>query len=300
MIRRPSLALLLLTALLASGCRTAAPQSATSTPAPAPPAPATAPLPAAPPPGPTTLDAVVWLQGSAEAHALFVGTFASAGHALERALADSSASALDQGPAAAALPPAVIADIDETLLDNSPFAARMIESGARFDRAVWAEWLASGQVAPFPGAAEFAQRAAQAGVTLFYVSNSNARLETAIRANLARGGFPLDDAQDTVMLFEERPEWTSDKQSRREAIARTHRVLLLLGDDLNDFVSGARGATPEAREEMVERARAHWGRDWFMLPNPTYGSWETALTGGAQLSEEELAARKRATLRSYH
>jgi len=247
----------------------------------------------------STLDAVIWLQRSAEAEATFQGIFAAAGRELERALAEPARSALGQGPEAAGLPPAVIADVDETLLDNTPFAGRMLADGTRFDKDVWVDWVKLAEARAFPGAVEFAQRAAAAGVTLFYVTNRDLGQEEGTRANLARLGFPLAADRDTVMLRGERPEWKSDKGGRREEIARTHRVLLLLGDDLNDFVSGARGASAAARAERVAGERARWGRDWFMLPNPTYGSWESAILGEERLTDEQLLERKRAAVRSF-
>ena len=31
------------------------------------------------------------------------------------------------------------------------------------------------------------------------------------------------------------------------------------------------------RQKKVEEAAGRWGVRWFLLPNPTYGSWERAL-----------------------
>jgi acid phosphatase len=57
-------------------------------------------------------------------------------------------------------------------------------------------------------------------------------------------------------------------------------VLLLIGDDLGDFVVDASG-TPEARRAATAPHAGWWGERWIMLPNPSYGSWERAITSGA-------------------
>jgi acid phosphatase len=102
-------------------------------------------------------------------------------------------------------------------------------------------------------------------------------MEEATRANLAKHGFPLSDATDTLLLRGEKPEWGSDKVTRRESVAARHRVLLLIGDDLNDFLSAR--TTVEKRHELTKPHAAKWGRQWILLPNPGYGSWEEALYG---------------------
>ncbi len=285
--RRPGLPILLLLLALA-GCRAATPPPR-GQPAAAPPAPVAG----------ESLAAVLWLQTAAEAEQLDRSTFAAAERALVAALADPGRSALDQGEAAAALPPAVIADVDETLLDNSPYEARGLLEGRGFDPATWHEWVERAEAAPRPGALEFARRAAALGVEVFYVTNRDARQEAATRRNLLEAGFPLHPELDTVLVEGERPEWGRDKESRRAAVARTHRVLLLLGDDLNDFVSGA-FATPEARRELASRHARRFGHDWFLFANPVYGSWSRALEGNERgLAPEEARRRRLEHLRAW-
>ena len=74
-------------------------------------------------------------------------------------------------------------------------------------------------------------------------------------------------------------------------MGRDYRVVLLFGDDLNDFVSARAGR--EARAALMEEHRANWGTRWIMLPNPTYGSWERAITfGESGLNRDETMDRK--------
>jgi acid phosphatase len=113
-------------------------------------------------------------------------------------------------------------------------------------------------------------------VTAFYVSNREAYHETATRSNLTRHGFPLDAAEDVVLLRGEQAGWGGDKSSRRAHVAARFRVLLLVGDDLGDFLGVVR--TDVARREALAAPYSeYWGFKWFLLPNPSYGSWEEAL-----------------------
>ena len=76
-------------------------------------------------------------------------------------------------------------------------------------------------------------------------------------------------------------------------MAKVHQILLLVGDDLNDFVTGIRaaGITPERRREVAEWHAVYWGRQWIVMPNPMCGSWESALYGGEKLDCAEKIRR---------
>lgn len=228
--------------------------------------------------GDERLNAVLWMQTGAEYRASAMQAFQVAQRMLDRALADPTWTAVENQAStdASTLPPAVIVDIDETVLDNSPFEARQIRAGQSFSEEVWKQWVLEAKAEPIPGALLFTKDAAARGVTVFYVSGRQADQEQATRANLARHGFPLDPTIDTVLLRGERPEWGSDKASRRVAVGSRYRVLLLIGDDLGDFTSEARGSL-EQRRQAVDRAAALWGTKWIMLPNAMYGSWERAI-----------------------
>ena len=127
---------------------------------------------------------------------------------------------------------------------------------------------------------------------IFYVSNRSAAGEAATRANLKRIGAPVGDKYDAVLLNGERPAWTSDKTSRRAFVAQSHRVLLLIGDDMNDFVP-AKPLTLGQRDALLQKYEEFWGERWILLSNPLYGSWEGALFDYRyDLSREETMKRK--------
>lgn len=244
----------------------------------------------------STLNSVLWVRGSAEYAAAAVGTYGAALRALEDGLADSSwTAATEQNGDYRRLPAAVILDVDETVLDNTAYQARLIEDGEVYGSESWAAWVEEVQAAAVPGALEFTSAADSAGTTVFYVTNRDASLEDATRANLDRLGFPLAAHTDIVLTRGERPGWDSDKSSRRAYVARSFRIVLLIGDDLNDFVSADRASVVE-RSALVERHRGNWGSRWFVLPNPMYGSWERSLIGNADPSESEALRLKRRRL----
>jgi acid phosphatase len=203
--------------------------------------------------------------------------------------------AIEQKAAYAKLPPAVILDIDETVLDNVMEEAEAAKSG--YKTGMWEEWVKQERAAALPGAVEFCKYAASKGVAVFYVSNRDAALEPSTLKNLDRLGFPLQKAADSLLLRGERPEWGSDKGTRRTVLAEKYRILLLIGDDFGDFLSNVRVSLEERRKLATEYA-SRWGERWIMLPNPMYGSWETALYGNqTSLSREEKLRLKRELLK---
>jgi acid phosphatase len=181
-------------------------------------------------------------------------------------------------------------DLDETVLDNSPFAGRMVRDRVPFDQRLWSEWVSRAEAGALPGSLEFIRRALDRGVAVFYVTNRSADQEAATRANLERLGLALPAGTDTVLMSRERPEWRSDKGPRRAHVAATHRILLLLGDDLGDFVSGAQD-TPENRVALAGRHDDKWGMRWFLIPNPMNGSWEMSLYEGFPPDDEVLRSK---------
>jgi predicted secreted acid phosphatase len=84
---------------------------------------------------------------------------------------------------------------------------------------------------------------------------------------------------------------TSDKSARRNLVAAGNRILLLIGDDFNDFMSLPPGQGSVAdRTNAVDAFERYWGERWFVLPNPTYGSWER--TVGLKVEDKRRALRQ--------
>lgn len=244
----------------------------------------------------------LWVQTSGEYWAMCAQAYSASAAFLETALSDTSwSAALEQaGRDVSNLPPAIIVDVDETVLDNSPYQARLIQTGGSFNPQTWAEWCELAEAIAVPGSLEFLQAAAARGVTIFYITNRDAASEAATRENLKALGFPLDESRDTILLNKEKPEWTSDKIVRRALVADAFRILFIAGDDLNDFVPGFKTGDPAQRKVDVAQYVDRFGKEWILLPNPQYGSWEASLyQRDYSLSAEEKRARMQTHLRSY-
>ncbi|MFB6318811.1 5'-nucleotidase, lipoprotein e(P4) family [Saccharicrinis sp. FJH54] len=220
------------------------------------------------------LNATLWMQTSAEYEMLCTQTYKFASLNLDLALNDPSCTAAaEQTNEYSKLPPAVILDIDETVLDNSPFQARLIKQDQPYSEELWKEWVNEKKAVPIPGAKEFLEKARAKGVKIFFVTNRV--LQDPTVENLQQVFF-RDITADDVLCKNEKPDWSSDKTSRRAVIAESYRILLLIGDDYNDFTFLGK-PDPDERKQLALKQKDHWGKDWFILPNPTYGSFDKAL-----------------------
>lgn len=237
----------------------------------------------APPPN-DGLNATAWFQKSAERDLIYGMIYRAAGEHLAAALADPSWDALPKGDRSndpRALPPAIIVDIDETVLDNSYDQVRQIRDHKDFNETDWAVWVQQRAATPLPGAIAFLQAAAAQGVTVFYISNRTANLTEASFDNLRDVGFPITDSSQVLGLgvaVEGCEQHGSDKHCRRLLVGRNHRVLMQVGDQVGDFVS-IKTNTQEGRSAAIAPYMDWVGQRWWVLPNPMYGSWETALFG---------------------
>jgi acid phosphatase len=280
---RPTPFLSLLAAACVAGCASVAPPSSAPPAAtPATPAPAAAtPADTTPPPD-DTLNATAWFQTAVERELIFREVYRAAGERLSAALADKSWDALpkeDRQGDVRKLAPAIIVDVDETVLDNSPSQVRAIREHRGFDEAAWGEWVNQRAAKPLPGAVEFLTSAARRGVAVFYITNRDASLAAATIDNLHEVGFPMADAQHVLGLgtvVAGCEQEGSEKSCRRQLIGRTHRVLMQFGDQLGDFTQ-ILDNTPEGRRVTAAPYAGWIGKRWWVLPNPMYGSWEPAL-----------------------
>jgi acid phosphatase len=265
---RPLLPLSLALAALLAGCAGVAPHAA---------APA---LPVAD----DNLNAVAWAQDAIEHDLVYLETYRNAQSRLPAALADPHWDALapaDRAAPAAGLPPAVVLDIDETVLDNSPYQARLVKHGGSYDEASWAAWCKEERARALPGALAFTRFAAAHGVAVVYLSNRAKSLDTVTLANLRQLGFPVSGPDAFLGLGTAVPgcvQHGADKGCRRQLVSRRYRVLMQFGDQLGDFVAVASN-TLAGRQAAVAPYLGWVGERWFVLPNPTYGSWEPALFG---------------------
>jgi acid phosphatase len=262
---------------------------------------ATAPAPAPDVPASDLLNAVLWMQRSVEYRATALEAFALARIRLDQALTDPNwtAAPKEQTGAYQSLPPAIVLDADESILDNSAYQAWMALNAKGFDAKTWNAYVNTVSSRAIPGAVEFARYAAGKGVKVFYVTNRTAAEAEPTRVNLEKLGFPLDASVDTVLATGKQADWGSAKGARRAFIARSYRILINVGDNLGDFVDDYRGTEAE-RLTVMEQNKERWGREWIMIANPSYGSFESApFKHDFKLSEADRRKAKRGALDAW-
>ena len=232
--------------------------------------------------------AVLWQQSSGERRALSYQAFALARLMLDRDLRMNRR--LRQ-------PRAVIVDLDETILDNGLYQGMQVRNHVNFNQKDWTEWVNRAEATAVPGSVEFLSYAAARGVTVFYITNRNDIQKQGTATNLKKLGFP--NVNDQTLLVQTDPK-KSSKEPRRQSVGAKYRIVLLMGDDLNDFAKVFEDSkTVESRIAASDRFKNEFGKRFIVLPNAMYGNWESAIYGGSRLSEEEKAAKRKNQLKSY-
>lgn len=189
---------------------------------------------------------------------------------------------------------AIVVDIDETILDNSPHAAQSILDGTKYPVG-WKEWISLANARPIPGAVDFLNYAAQKGVDVYYISNRKEVYREATMKNLKDAGFP--NVEDKFVLL--RTE-TSGKEIRRNIVKETHQIIMLFGDNLNDFLEVFENKSVQERFMLTDKFRTDFGSRFLVLPNPAYGEWEGALIDyNYSLSQEDQQKMKAGAFIGY-
>jgi len=230
--------------------------------------------------------ATLWFQTSGEARALMHQTYR-----LAKSIVDAD---LTKKRKKGALPPAVVVDVDETVLDNSPFEGRVVASGDAYP-AGWDEWVQKAKAKPIAGSLEFLNYAHSKGYRVFYLTNRKEGQRQATVRNLKEAGFP--DVTDETMVL--RTAEVS-KEARRQKIRERYRIALLIGDNLADLDKAFDQKSASDRVAAVEETRDRFGTEYLMLPNPMYGDWEGALYQfNFGRSEEEKFQLRRQALTTF-
>ena len=229
------------------------------------------------------VNATLWFQTSGEMRALSYQAFNLAKLRLDQDLTKSSRKKR-----------AVVVDVDETILDNSPYQARAILTGEGHYSDL-ARWVEQAEAPALPGALEFIQYAVKKGVSVFYITNRREDKREATIKNLKAQGFPV--REEWVMM---RQKKSSSKESRRKEVLKSHRIVLLMGDNLGDFARIFEKKPLANRNSAVDQNRQEFGKRFIMIPNPMYGDWEKALYNYRYLREEEKAQKRREAFRPFY
>lgn len=207
---------------------------------------------------------VLWFQTSGEAKALYYQGYNIGKMRLNEFLCK-------QPKKRGLKPPAIVLDIDETILDNSPHQAWNVKA-ANGHFMNWDEWINRFTAKPLPGAVDFLKYAHSKGVEIYYISNRKEAGKAATIRNLKQIGAPMADAAHVLLL----QPGERGKENRRQQVARIHDIVLLFGDNLGDF-SGFDYLSPAGRVKAVEQRKEEFGKKLIVFPNPMYGDWEGAI-----------------------
>jgi 5'-nucleotidase (lipoprotein e(P4) family) len=213
------------------------------------------------------LMAVSWYQHSSEMTALYYQGFNIAKLRLDEAIKTKTS----------AKPLAVVVDIDETMLDNSPFETLLLNQSYKLSD--WYKWTSKASAKALPGALEFANYAQSQKVEIFYITNRDDNERAGTLKNLENQGFPNSDEKHlfTKSDLSESTGNTSSKEGRRNKVAGNFEIALLIGDNLNDFSGLFEDRKINYGKEAVEKNKDMFGKKFIILPNPMYGAWEKPL-----------------------
>lgn len=219
-----------------------------------------------------TLYALLWVRTSAEYEALCRQTFNIALEHVRREIKRQGVQTNDK-------PPAVVMDLDETVLDNSAYNVRLIKGGLRFSHDSWRRWNRENadEITLVPGAKQFIKAIEKEDVKVIFVSNRSIVIkdittDILLKFDLARKEELLSNDPPKLLLR----KLTSSKESRRETVRKHYNIIAFIGDNLGDFSDDFRSPTVNSIDERREKVGAHadqWGTNWFVMPNPLYGYW---------------------------
>ena len=230
--------------------------------------------------------AVLWQQSASEYKALCYQAYNLAKVQLDQQLVEHDSD----------LPLAIITDIDETVLDNSPYSGKLIETDTMFTSENWNTWVNLASAEPVPGAVDFFNYAASKNVEIFYISNREDHQTQATINNMIKEGLPFSDAEHVLLQTD-----TSNKDARRNHVLNTHRVVMYIGDNLGDFNSVFDHKDTSERHKLTDSLKSDFGSSYIVLPNPMYGAWEYGLYNKKPYSINEVQkdSLRKAKLKAY-
>ncbi len=227
---------------------------------------------------------VLWYQKSAEMKAIYYQSFNWAKLRVDMALEEKGSQKL-----------AVVVDIDETMLDNSPSEVRSINTGKGFSKETWSDWTSQIKAKALPGAVDFSKYAESKGVDVFYISNRSVDDFAVTLQNLQNENFAFADSSHLLLK-----SITSSKEPRRNIVKENYEIILLMGDNLLDFSEIFEDRSDNYGFNTVEENKEKFGDIFIVLPNPMYGNWEREIfENKTNLSDAEKYLIRKSSLIGY-
>jgi|AntRauTorckE6833_2_1112554.scaffolds.fasta_scaffold66686_1 5'-nucleotidase (lipoprotein e(P4) family) len=227
-------------------------------------------------------NATVWFQQSAEMEALFLQAYDRGKILLKTKMDTLSASHLK---------PALVLDLDETVLDNSPFEARLFLEGKNFSSESWESWCNEAKAEALPGVVDFLYFADSLGLQIFYISNRKIGVFEPTLKNLKILKLPQAKKEHLLLRTTK-----SDKTERRAKVTADHNILLFVGDNLTDYSEIFAERNEKLGKDLVKKHQEELLNNFIMLPNPMYGEWESAIYENdfSKSAEEKIKLRRKA------
>ena len=230
--------------------------------------------------------AVSWYQNSAEAKALYLQGYNTAKYQLDEHIKK------DKGKKKLA----IALDLDETVLDNSPYQGYASMHDTSFPEG-WHEWVAAAKAKPVYGAKSFLKYADKKGIDIYYISDRDKEKDfKATKENLKNIGLP--QAKDNHILLKGKND--KSKASRRQQGKKNHKLVMLFGDNLLDFTDPKK-STAKEREKLVQKHEKDFGTKYIIFPNPMYGSWESTLYHNQyEISKNEKDELRKSSIKQFN
>jgi len=277
--------------------------------------------------------AILWVERSAEFRGLCYQAYNLAAMEVGRALAERRN---NTGKQQLLHPPAIVIDIDDTIVSHAPFEAYCIEHPeAKKDFGTWEQWISQNRLL-LPGAREFLRYAAACPVEIFYVTGRGPQDKEATLQFLHRTDLPFPD--ETHLLMNDR---SGSKMKHFAKLSRRYDIICYIGDNAGDFPIDARREenpviykipknsdvssetglstdvkiknnmpidiqamvkhdTNKFRNSRTDLHKKSFGTRFILIPNPMYGDWEYNLAKKyRQLPPEQRIALRKAVLKSF-
>ena len=198
-----------------------------------------------------------WHKNSAEYKALCLQAYNAAKNKLDIELSKNIDETL-----------AIVADLDETILNNTPYNEMLIEENTSFNQENWSGWVNKKIATAVPGSLDFFNYADSKGVEIIYLSNRRVENYEPTKENLISLGFPFKESTQMLLRTNSR-----DKDERRKSI-ENYNIIMFIGDNLGDFDSTFFDKDNEERWEISKSKKEKFGDSFILIPNLIYGDWE--------------------------
>ena len=198
-----------------------------------------------------------WHKNSAEYKALCLQAYNAAKNKLDIELSKNIDETL-----------AIVADLDETILNNTPYNEMLIEKNTSYNQENWSDWVNKKIATAVPGSLDFFNYADSKGVEIIYLSNRRVENYEPTKENLISLGFPFKESTQMLLRTNSR-----DKDERRKSI-ENYNIIMFVGDNLGDFDSTFFDKDNEERWEISKSKKEKFGDSFILIPNLIYGDWE--------------------------